>query len=203
MTVVVSKQPAQSDPASSAEPHAHRWTRDQYYRMAEAGIIGPEESVELIDGEIIDKVCPQKSPHALGVRLAEKALSIAFGSDYDIRSQLPLTISETAEPEPDVLVAKGDARSFADHHPTPANTELVVEVADSSLAFDRGKKASMYAAAGVYDYWIVNLVDRQVEVLTEPVGEFGYRSTRVYRDGDTIEAPDMLATAVAVKDLLP
>src|SRR5262245_8562612 len=102
-----------------------RWTRGEYDRLAELGILGPDERVELIDGEIV-QVPPQQSRHATGVCLAMDALGLTFGAGFTIRVQLPLALGQYSEPEPDVAVVVGTARDYAEAHPTSAL--LVVEV---------------------------------------------------------------------------
>src|SRR5262245_20020766 len=129
-----------------------RFTRDEYERMIVAGIFGPEERVELLDGEIL-YVSPQESPHATGISLTLDALIRAFGDSFYVRCQLPLALDPHSEPEPDITVVRGRPRDFRDHHPETAL--LVVEVADSSLAHDRRRKGSLYARAGIEEYWIV------------------------------------------------
>lgn len=94
-----------------------RWTRDEYYRMAETGILRPDDRVELIDGEILS-MAPQKSPHATAVALALQALQDALGDGLYVRAQVPLTLDETNEPEPDLAVVPGSPRDYRDHHPT-------------------------------------------------------------------------------------
>jgi Uma2 family endonuclease len=142
-----------------------RWTRDEYDRMIDAGVLTPEDRVELIDGEIVT-LTPQKSRHATAVSLAENALRQAFGALGHVRTQLPLALDPTSEPEPDVAVVTGSPRDYRDAHPSTAL--LIVEVADTSLVFDRTTKASLYARVGIADYWLLNLVDEVIEVHRNP-----------------------------------
>lgn len=117
-----------------------------------------------------------------------------------------MTLDDGTEPEPDVLIVPGSRLDYEDHHPTPLEVLLLVEVSDSTLTKDRGKKAEDYARADIADYWIVNLVDRQLEMLRDPgplPGGHGYKLRRVLLEGEAIApllAPD---SAVAVADLLP
>ncbi len=181
-----------------------RWTRQEYHQLAESGVLRPDERVELIEGEIVE-MPPQLSPHATGVCLAEDALRAAFGPGFVVRAQLPLALGEYSEPEPDVAVVVGGPRDYAKAHPTTA--VLVVEVSDATLAFDRNVKASLYAAAGIPEYWIVNLVHRQLEVHCDPGAlpearyGFGYRVRTIARPGEVVAAPS--GGRVAVDDLLP
>lgn len=186
---------------SLAEPAVRRWTVAEYHRAAEMGIFGPEERLELINGEII-RMSPQNGPHATGSTLAEGVIQEVFRAGYVVRIQKPLTLGEDSEPEPDIAVVRGKARDYLKAHPTTA--ELVVEVADSSLQFDRGKKAASYARAGTPEYWILNVPDRMLEVYRDPdPGAEKYRSMAQYDESDTVSplaAPD---ARVAVRDLVP
>jgi hypothetical protein len=107
-----------------------RWNTGDYERMGEVGLLGPEERVELIDGEILE-MSPQKSKHAIGVGLAARALELAFGAEFHVRSQLPLQPTCADEPEPDAAVLRGDIRDYTESH--PGNALLVLEVSDTSL----------------------------------------------------------------------
>ncbi len=143
----------------------HRWTRAEYDRMVETGVFEPEARLELLDGEIIE-MSPQKSPHATAVNLIAEALRGGFGTGPSIRGQMPLTLDDASEPEPDVAVVKGNIRDYADHHPSSA--VLVVEVVDTTLVYDRLNKAAAYARNAIPEYWILNLRDRRLEVYRRP-----------------------------------
>ena len=153
-----------------------RWTRLEYERLIDLGAFAPEERLELLGGQL-DVREPQGRPHATGIRLVARALRAVFGPDWNIEAQLPVALDEESEPEPDIAVVTGGPRDYIASH--PSRPELVVEVALASLALDRGEKASLYARAGVADYWIVNLVDNVLEVYREPVadphGAYGWR----------------------------
>src|SRR5215472_1896259 len=143
-----------------AAPRDFRFTRDQYYRMADMGFFHGRR-VELIEGEII-QLPPQKNPHALSITLSDYALRAALGGGgFFLRIQLPFRVSDLSEPEPDIAVIPGNPRDYSDH---PDKAALIIEIADATLDFDRKRKGPLYAASGVADYWIVNLVDRCVEV---------------------------------------
>src|SRR5690348_15524163 len=161
-------------------PARRCWTREEYERAASLGLFGPEERLELIEGEIVTKMTPQNSRHMSGIRLAEEALRLAFPSGYDVRVQGPLALGGRNEPEPDIAVVVGSMRDYFGAHPTTA--VLVVEVSDTSLAYDRTTKTGIYARAGIAEYWIINLVDRVLEVHRQsapmtgrPLGHY-YRS---------------------------
>lgn len=180
------------------EPQTHRWTRDEYYRLGDAGLFA-ERRVELIDGEIID-VPPQRSSHFTAVMLTQKALERYFGEGFAVRAQGPLDLGPDSQPEPDVAVVAGGPRDYDARHPTSA--VLVVEVSDTSLRFDRGRKKTLYAEAGIGEYWILNLVDRVLEVHRAPEGG-RYRDDFVVDASGSVPPLAMPGSAVAVADLLP
>lgn len=188
-----------------AQPKVHQWTRQEYRRMAEMGLFD-DRRVELIEGQVID-MAAMRSPHAVAVDLMDAVLKSVFGPGYYIRQQKPFVVSDISEPEPDVAVIKGKIRDFADAHPTQA--ELIVEVADSSVTYDRTVKQSLYARAGIADYWIVNLVDRQLEVYRQPVAEpdakygFCYAVSKIYQAEQGIAPLAMPESMVATSDILP
>ena len=185
---------------------ARRWTRQEYDRMIGAGVLTPEDRVELIDGEIL-AMTPQGSAHATGVSLAQEALRAAVGRDVHIRTQLPLACGAESEPGPDVALVAGSVRDYRDAHPQSAL--LVVEVADTTLAYDRDVKASLYARAGVPEYWLVNLAEAVVEVHRDPMvtphARFGwrYRTMDRFGPGDSIAPLSFPHARIAVADLLP
>lgn len=177
----------------------HRWTRREVERMAEAGVLHPEKRLELINGELVE-TSPQSSRHATAIRKVEEALRSTFDKGFDVRVQLPLSLSEIDQPEPDVAVVRGHFDDYAEAHPSEA--VLVVEAADTSLDFDRGPKLEAYARGGVPEYWIVNLPEACVEVYREPFGET-YRSKTTF-EGETPLAPAAASEAtLAAQDLLP
>lgn len=142
-----------------------RWTRQEYEQMIAAGVIRSGERVELLNGEI-RTMAAQGSAHVTTVQALLVALAAAFGPAYNVRSQAPLALGERSEPEPDLAVVPGTIWDYEQHHPSQAL--LVVEVADSTLKTDRLEKGSLYASAGIQEFWLVNLVDRVLEVYRDP-----------------------------------
>lgn len=183
-----------------------RWTRAEYERLIEAGIFRPGESVELLGGDLMVSE-PQGSAHYTAIGLVEDALRAALGPGWLVRSQGPVALTDDSEPEPDVAVTRGSRRDYSHDHPSRA--ALIVEVAESSLALDREHKGSLYARAGVADYWILNLVDRVLEVyrgpIEDPAVRFGWRyaSTEVLAPGSSATPLVAPAAPIAVSDLLP
>ena len=139
------------------EGKTRRWRRVEYERLIEAGFFPPGDPVELVGGQLLVAE-PQGSGHFAAIRAVEEALRAVFGAGWEVRGQGPLALDEESEPEPDVAVVPGSFRDYAVEH--PARPVLVVEVSESSLAVDRDHKGSLYARAGLADYWVVNLVDR-------------------------------------------
>ena len=138
---------------------------DDYYKLAAVGIIGSEDKVELIKGEIVN-MSPSNSMHAHVINVLNRKFSKVTGDLFFISVQNPLRIGNYSEPEPDVLLVK--PKSYKDQHPVPNDVLILVEVSASTLRFDQTIKKELYAEAGIPEYWIVNLIDQKVEVYTSP-----------------------------------
>ncbi|MCL4200862.1 MAG: Uma2 family endonuclease [Pirellulaceae bacterium] len=179
---------------------------DQYHAMIRAGALESGAPIELLEGWLVSKMT--KSPlHELSAGCSLDALTAIVGSGWHVRMESPITTADS-EPEPDVSVVRGYRRDFVHRHPGPEDVGLIVEVADTSLDRDRRWKQRIYAAAGIPVYWIVNLIDRQVEVFSQPSGVSEhpeYAACQIYRDADQI--PVVLEGAeagrIAVSGLLP
>jgi Uma2 family endonuclease len=177
----------------------HRFSRAEYERMAEVGVFAPDARLELIDGEILT-MPPQSTRHFTAILLAEEALAAAFGAAYHVRPQGPFAIDGRSEPEPDLAVVPGARRDFVGAHPSTA--ALIMEVADSSLGFDRIAKKRLYARNGIPEYWILDLTKARLEVYRGPAGE-DYAQQRVLASGDRIRPLAEDAAEIRVADLLP
>jgi len=136
-------------------PRPRRWTREEYERAFTLGLFGAEERLELIAGEIIEKM-PQKPAHATTIGKVVRVLMRVFGEACEVRSQLPLILAKDGEPEPDVLVVPGEPDDYGTMHPTESEVLLLVEVSDRTLEYDLGRKAAYYAEAGIANYWVVD-----------------------------------------------
>ena len=163
---------------SSSAVQMRQWTRQEYDRMIEAGVLTPEDRVELIEGEILT-MTPQGTAHFTAMSLAQEALRAAVGPELHVRTQGPLALGSASEPEPDIAIVGGKVRDYRDHH--PASAVLVIEIADGSLAYDREDKGSLYSRFGIPEYWIVNLVERLIEVYWNPEQDEGAISYRLNR----------------------
>ena len=183
-----------------------RWSRHEYALLLDHGFLDEDDPVELLDGLLLVKE-PQHSPHRTAVLLVAMTLERAFGEGWFVQSQSPIILDDRSEPEPDVCVVRGAPRDYAAEHPRlPA---LVVEVAQAGLALARGRKAAGYARAGIADYWIVNLVDRVLEVHREPASPTPDRRRSGYVAIDTLNGDASIAplaapaAAIRVAELLP
>ncbi len=179
----------------------HRWTRGEYHQMIAAGLFDGMR-VELLDGEIWD-MASQLTPHATCVRKTALALREVFAEGYVVDMQLPIATTLWSEPEPDVCVAAGTPDDYADHHPGPEEIMLLVEASDTSLRKDRTKKLRAYARAGIAEYWIVNLVNDQLEVHRRPTPDGTYLEKNIYLRAGFVEPLNASGKTVAVADLLP
>lgn len=188
-------------------PLTHRiFTADEYNRMAELGILQPTDRVELIDGEVV-RLSAHEPLHSDGVERCTDLLVRLYGDTHKVRCQLPVSASEISEPEPDfALVRREPARKWRRH---PEGADLVLEVANTSLSYDRTIKASLYASIGVPEYWILNLVDRRLEVMRDPRPEpltrfgWGYGTRLEVPAGGSITSTALGGPPVAVDDMLP
>ena len=171
----------------------------EYERLVDLGAFEDGEPVELIGGQLIVAE-PKGSEHATSVEMAGYALRATLPAGWIVRGQNPISLDDESAPEPDIAVVRG---SLADYrHAHPAHQALIIEVAESSLAFDRIEKGSLYARAGIVDYWIVNLVDRVVEVYRDPGADltapYGWRYMSVERF-----TPPSSVAAIAVPAAAP
>ncbi|MEG4169550.1 MULTISPECIES: Uma2 family endonuclease [unclassified Microcoleus] len=169
-----------------------RFSIAEYHRLGELGFFAPDDRVELIRGEIIimgakgtfHSVCNSLLLGDLYPLLRKRAI---------VRGQEPIILSADSEPEPDVVIACNRSDNYLSSHPEPPDILLVIEVADSTLKYDRRTKLSLYAESGISDYWIFNLVDIQLEMHSEPYqkqrGGFDYRVKRVVLPHEVVVIP--------------
>ena len=181
-------------------------TVEKYHDMIRMGILTEDDPVELLEGWIVPKM-PRAPAHDTAIDLAEATLRPLLPSGWRIRVQNAITTGDS-EPEPALAVVEGELRAFATRHPGPDQIGLIIECAESSLATDRVDKGRIYARARIVNYWVINLVDGQVEVYTDPdpqANPAAYRTAHVYRPSQAIPLV-LKGTTIAqvpVKNLLP
>lgn len=191
---------------AKVEVKTHHWSRAQYDRLIAVGFFQPRDPIELIGGQLVVAE-PQGTYHFTVIQAVEEVLRATFGPGWQVRGQGPVALDYESEPEPDVAVVPGSFRDYTAEH--PSRPVLVVEVSESSLRFDRHHKGSVYARAGLADYWILNLVDRVLEVYRDPVQDpdaaFGWR----YRSVETLGPEAFISplarsgARISVGDLFP
>jgi len=195
--------PTQSLQSPAPSPGVYRFTVDEFERIADSL---DNDQVELIDGYIVGRG-EMKPSHVLATELLKGRIQPMLPSGRFVREDKPVRIPDFDEPRPDIAVVRGDAKVYAHRHPGPEDVSLLVEVSDTTLQRDRGEKWVNYGRSGIPVYWIVNLVDRQVEVYTDPTAA-GYGSRVVYAQFLSAQlAPVMIdgieVGQIAVSDILP
>jgi Uma2 family endonuclease len=183
-----------------------RFTVAEYHAMIDAGVFAEDENFELLEGLIVHKMT-KHPPHWIATELLRQELDALRIQGFFIHSQNPVTTSDS-EPEPDLALVRGQPRDYLAGNPDPLHAPLVIEVAESSLSQDRRWKKRIYARAGIPVYWIVNLIDRQIELYTQPSGvaeQPDYATCQIIpADG---ELPVMIdgreVGRLAAKDILP
>lgn len=193
---LTSLPPSSANPVGFGPP-PKRWTTDEYHELIKHGLIADGAPLELIDGVLVHKergegghTMTYGPRHAYSVAQLADLNSLLKPHGFHIRTQLPVTIAPNHEPEPDGAVIRGIAFDYKDHNPVAADCCLVVEVADSSLSFDRTTKQRVYSSAEISTYWIVNLRNNTIEVYEQPDAQAGeYRVRRDYQSGQSIDLP--------------
>ena len=176
----------------------------QYHQMIDAGILTEDDPVELLDGSLVRKM-PKNPPHVIVTQELHGWLLRALPANYFPNSQEPVTLA-TSEPEPDISVIRGQRRMFVKRHPHAAEAALFVEVSDTTLAHDRGPKKRIYARANIPQYWIINLIDRQIEVYREPdaaAGEYRQQTTYGMQDEAPVVIDGTTIGTLRLAELLP
>jgi Uma2 family endonuclease len=210
MTIATLPPPARPSPATAApataQPMVYRFSVEQYHQLIEAGILREGERVELIDGWILSKMI-QNPPHVFAMRKSDKRITRELPAGWCVRPQVPIT-TDLSEPEPVLAIVRGDDSDYATRHPGPADVATLIEIAESSLSLDRTVKLPAYARAQIPIYWIINLVDQEIEVYSDPAvsgAAASYRNRQIYRRGDAV--PLVLdgkqVASIPVDDLLP
>jgi Uma2 family endonuclease len=175
-------------------------TIDEYDRMARVGIFGPEERVELIAGELV-RMAPIGSRHATSVANLDDGFHPRLPRSAALRVQSPIRIPQHSEPEPDIAIVRRRADGYVERHPQPEDTLLVIEVADTTLRYDRDVKMPLYAAAGIPEAWLVDLPRRRILVYRRPVDGI-YGEVTVVREGTLtpLAFPDL---SIRLDEIIP
>ncbi len=183
-----------------------RFSVAEYHRLIELGMLTEADNIELLEGYLVHKMS-RNPPHDAAIQKGMKRWLRLLPAGWDLRVQSAITLTDS-EPEPDFAIVRGDENDYLTHHPAAAGVGLVVEVSDSTLPGDRDDKGRIYARAAIPCYWIVNLVDGQIEVYTSPSGPVAdpkFAQHVDYRPGDSISLALGVSAVVqvAVQDLLP
>ncbi len=178
----------------------HRFSVDQYHRMGEAGVFHEDDRVELLDGQIVE-MTPIGHDHAGCVNALTGLLAKLSAGRAVVSVQNPIALGTHSEPQPDLALLAPRVDTYRRAHPQPSEVLLVIEVADTSLAYDRDEKVPLYAKAGVPEAWVVDLPGRVVHVCRDP-GPNGYRTTRIVKAGKTISPARLAGVTLRVGDIL-
>ena len=184
----------------SAEPLKKLFNVDDYHRMESAGILSPEDRVELIDGEIIE-LSPVGKIHRARVMRITKILMFALNDKANVSIQSPLRLNDASEPEPDVVVFKHREDCYEAEYESPGDVLLVVEISDSSLAYDRNVKSNLYARSEILEYWVEDVTNKTLIVHREP-REGTYRNVSTLRQGESLSPLAFPDVVIALDDLL-
>jgi Uma2 family endonuclease len=187
----------------TVEPAAVKyWTVQDYHRMSEMGVLTPDERTELINGQIV-LMASKGTPHVLALRLLSRALDALLANQpFFVSTQDPIQLDDWSEPEPDLVIIRGTVLDYADRHPRPSDIELVVEVADSTLKQDCKIKDKLYAQAGIADYWVLDLKNRQLHVFRNPTPT-GYTSHLILTEPNQIAPLSFPALMLSLTAILP
>jgi Uma2 family endonuclease len=178
-----------------------RLTVQEYHQMAEAGILRPDERVELLDGNLLS-MAAKGTAHSSATTRARKILEQKLCDRALVRVQEPVLLNEYSEPEPDLAIVMVDPMDYATNHPQPAQVYWLIEVADSSLAYDCGAKANAYAQAGINEYWVLDVQNRQMHMMRSPQ-EGVYQNQVVLAEESQVAPLAFPDCQVEIRDMLP
>lgn len=188
-------------PETSQIRQRRRFNVSEYHAMVESGVLRHDERVELLDGDVV-VMAAMSSRRAACIDWFSRSLILALVEATIVRVRGPVRLDDDNEPEPDVTLLRRRDDYYATGHPGPDDVLLLIEVADTTLDFDRNLKLPLYARAGIPEIWIVNLQDRRVEVYTEPDG-VGYGSVRHYGPGESVAPRHFPDIALEVERIIP
>lgn len=186
--------------AIATEPARHRFTVEEYHRMAKAGIFTEDDRVELLDGEIVE-MAPIGRGHAYHVRNLISLFVQRFGQQAIVDAQNPIRLNDVSEPQPDLMLLKLPKERYRDRLPAPDDVLLLIEVADTSAAFERRVKLPMYARAGIPEVWLMDINQVEIEVHRDPSPQ-GYRSVKRLAKGQRLAPEALPDVELSVEELL-
>ncbi|MCW6053348.1 Uma2 family endonuclease [Lyngbya sp. CCAP 1446/10] len=185
---------------------AKRFTTEEYHRLTELGFFAEDERVELINGELV-KMAAKGTAHSVCETRLERELFKLLGERATLRGQQPIILPDDSEPEPDRAIVQNRPDDYLSSHPCPADILLLIEIADSSLSYDKQVKLPLYAAAEISDYWIFNLSQTCLECYSEPyqnaTGQFGYRKTLIFLPNESVNLPCFHDLALDLSRVFP
>lgn len=184
----------------SVQFQKHYFTVDEYYLMAKGGVFSEDDRVELIEGEVVE-MSPIGSTHQGCVDALSSILARRLGRAAIVRVQGPIHINEYSEPQPDICLLKPRRDFYRRSHPVPADVLLVIEVADTSVQFDRNVKLPLYARAGIPEAWLIVLLKDFIEVHSEPTNG-KYQTVQRLKRGKKLTSPTMPGLTLNVDDIL-
>lgn len=183
-----------------------RFTLDEYHRLGELGFFREDERVELIRGEII-QMPTKKTPHSVCNTRLIRSLILLLGNRAIVRGQEPIILPSNSEPQPNGIIARNCSDDYLSSHPIPADILLVIEISDTTLSYVQKTKLSIYAEAGIFDYWIFNLVENNLETYSEPYqdrqGKFSYRSKRIILSNEVVQLPFFSDLSLNLAEVFP
>jgi Uma2 family endonuclease len=178
-----------------------RWTIRDYHRMSELGFLNPDEKTELIAGQVVLMVAKGQA-HVIALQLLAVKLQEQLSGSVHIRTQDPIVLDDYSEPEPDLVIVRGEILDYADHHPRPDEILLVVEVADSTLQRDCEIKDKAYAQSTISEYWVLDLPQRRLHIFRDPTpsGYANHLILTVPNQATCMALPNLRLT---ISDVLP
>ena len=192
---------SETGPGAGGQPQPRLFTIDDYFAMADAGILGPEERVELIDGVVI-AMPPIGNPHNASVDKSNRNLVISVGTRGIVRTQGSIALNDRSMPQPDLVLLREREDFYASQRAGPEDVLLLIEVSDTTAHYDRNVKLPRYAEAGIPEVWLAILPERVIEVHTEPAGG-RYTQMRTFRSGDTVSPACFPDITLSVDEILP
>lgn len=185
---------------------AKRFTIAEYHRLTELGFFGEDDRIELIKGQLIH-MAAKGTAHSVCETRLERELFKLLGERATLRGQQPIILPDDSEPEPDRAIVQNRPDDYLSSHPTTADILLLIEIADSSLNYDKQVKLPLYAEAGISDYWIFNLLEICLECYSEPYhnsqGKFGYRVNRIFLPNETVDIPNFGDLSLNLSKVFP